>query len=99
MPVDTKVGDYMNVRSANGTKGYCVQWPIWNAVLPSWTMEDGKITQLKLYPIELGMELPRSQKGVPVLNGSEETLRYLQDMSKPYGTEMKIADGVATVCL
>ena len=70
-----------------------------NAVLPSWTMEDGKITELKLYPIDLGMKLPRSQKGVPVLNGSEETLRYLQDMCKPFGTEMDIADGVATVRL
>ena len=99
MPIDTKVGDYMNARSANGTKGYCVQWPIWNAVLPSWTMEDGKITELKLYPIDLGMELPRSQKGVPVLNGSEETLRYLQDMCKPYGTEVEIQNGVGIVRL
>ena len=99
MPLDTKVGAYMSARSANGTKGYCVQWPIWNAVLPSWTMEDGKITELKLYPIDLGMELPRSQKGVPVLNGSKETLRYLQDMCKPFGTEMDIQDGVGIVRL
>ena len=99
MPLDTKVGDFMNIRSANGTRGYCVQWPIWNAVLPSWTMEDGKITQLKLYPIELGMELPRSQKGVPVLNGSVKTLEYMRDLCKPFGTEMDIKDGVATVRL
>ena len=99
MPIDTKVGAYMSARSANGTKGYCVQWPIWNAVLPSWTMEDGKITELKLYPIDLGMELPRSQKGVPVLNGSEETLHYMQDLCKPYGTEMDIRDGVGIVRL
>ena len=99
MPVDTKVGAYMDERSGNGTKGYCVQWPIWNAVLPAWTMEDGRITEVKLYPIELGMEKPRSQKGVPVLNGSEETLRYLQRLSEPYGTKISIRDGVGTVCL
>ena len=99
MPVDTKVGAYMDERSGNGTKGYCVQWPIWNAVLPAWTMEDGRITEVKLYPIELGMEKPRSQKGVPVLNGSEETLRYLQRLSEPYGTKISIQDGVGTVCL
>ena len=89
----------MDERSGNGTKGYCVQWPIWNAVLPAWTMEDGRITEVKLYPIELGMEKPRSQKGVPVLNGSEETLRYLQRLSEPYGTKISIRDGVGTVCL
>ena len=99
LPIDMKVGAYMDERSGNGTKGYGVQWPIWNAVLPAWTMEDGRITQVKLYPIELGMEKPRSQKGVPVLNGSEETLRYLQKLSKPYGTRITIQDGVGTVCL
>lgn len=99
MPLDTKVGAYMDERSANGTRGYAVQWPIWNAVLPSWTMEDGKITQLKLYPYDLGMKLPRSQKGVPVLNGSVQTLEYMRDLCKPFGTEMDIKDGVATVKL
>lgn len=99
MPLDTKVGAYMDERSANGTRGYCVQWPIWNAVLPSWTMEDGKLTEVKLYPFDLGMKLPRSQKGVPVLNGDEETLRYLQKLSEPFGTQIDIEDGVGTIRL
>ena len=99
MPLDTKVGAYMDDRSGNGTKGYCVQWPIWNAVMPSWTMEDGKITEVKLYPIELGMDKPRSQKGVPVMNHSNETLEYLQEISICYGTKIDIQDGVGTVCL
>ena len=97
MPLDTKVGAYMDERSANGTKGYCVQWPIWNAVLPAWTIEDGKITQVQLYPIELGMDKPRSQKGVPVLNDSHETLEYLQKLCRDYGTQIQIADGVGTI--
>jgi len=99
MPLDTKVGAYMDERSANGTKGYCVQWPIWNAVLPAWTMEDGKITEVKFYPIDLGMALPRSRKGVPVLNGNEETLAYLQDISRRYHTEITIENGVGTLVL
>ena len=99
MSLDTKVGAYMNARSANGTKGYCVQWPIWNAVLPSWTMEDGKITALKLYPYDLGMEKPRSQKGVPVLNGSVEILEYMRELCKPFGTEIDIQDGIGIVRL
>ena len=99
MPLDTKVGAYMSERSCNGTKGYCVQWPIWNAVLPAWTVEDGVLTEIKLYPIELGMEKPRSQKGVPVLNGSEKTLEYMKSLCEPFGTEIQIADGVGTVVL
>lgn len=99
LPEDTKVGAYMDHRSHNGTTGYGVMPEIWNAVMPSWTMENGKITELKLYPIELGQKLARCQKGCPVLNGSEETLQYLADLSKPYGTEMDIRDGVGYVKL
>ena len=97
MPADTKVGHYMDVRSKNGTAGYCVQWPIWKAVMAAWTMEDGKLTQVQLYPIELGMEKPRSQRGVPVMNRSEKTLAYLQELSAPFGTEIEITDGVGYI--
>lgn len=97
LPADTKVGHYMDVRSKNGTAGYCVQWPIWNAVMAAWTMEDGKLTQVQLYPVELGMDKPRSQRGVPVMNGSTETLAYLQKLSAPFGTEIQIKDGVGYI--
>ncbi len=94
---NTKVGAFMDNRSKNGTRGYAVMPEIWNAVLPSWTMEDGRITQLKLYPISLGQNLPRSQKGCPVLSADESWLRYLQELSAPYGTKIEIKDGVGTV--
>lgn len=97
LPLDMKVGAYMDERSKNGTTGYCVQPQIWNAVMAAWTMEDGEVTQVQLYPVELGMDKPRSQKGVPVMNGSEETLRYLQSLSEPYGTKIQIQDGVGTI--
>ena len=98
-PQDMKVGAYMDKRSKNGTQGYCVQPRIWNAVLPSWTMEDGKITQIKLYPVSLGQELPRSQKGRPVLSYDEKWLEYLAELSRPYGTQIEIQDGVGYVKL
>lgn len=97
--IGTKVGAYMSDRSKNDTVGYNVQWPIWNAVMPAWTMEDGKITQVQLHPIELGMDKSRGQKGVPVLNRSETTLNYLQQLSSPYDTVIRIADGVGYIDL
>jgi len=62
-------------------------------------MEDGKLTEVKLYPIDLGMELPRPQKGLPVINGNEETLRYLAKISEDFGTQIEIKDGVGYICL
>ena len=97
MSLDTKVGEYMDERSAGGTRGYSVQWPIWNAVMGAWTMEDGKITQVQLYPVELGMKKSRGQKGLPVMNKSEETLSYLQELSAPFGTKIEIENGVGYI--
>ena len=87
----------MDLRSKNGTAGYGTLWEIWNSVMPAWTMEDGKITEVQLYPITLNMEKSRAQKGRPVMNKSEMTLQYLAELSKPYGTEIEIVDGVGYI--
>lgn len=97
MPLDTKVGAYMDNRSKNGTTGYGVLPEIWTSVMAGWTMEDGKVTKIELYPISLGMERVRSQKGVPVMTGDEEVLKYLAGLSAPYGTEIKIENGVGCI--
>jgi len=99
MPLDTKVGTYMDARSKNGTVGYGVRPEIWFAVLGGFTMEDGKVTQVQLHPIDLGMHKSRSQKGVPVLSGDEEVLQYMQKLSEPYGTKIEIKDGVGIIDL
>ena len=99
MPLDTKVGAYMTARSKNGTSGYGTLPEIWFSVMAGWTMADGKLTEVKLYPIDLGQHKPRSQKGVPVLSGNEEVLKYMAELSAPYGTQIHIADGVGTILL
>jgi hypothetical protein len=83
----------MDNRSKNGTVGYGVRPEIWFSVLGGFTMEDGKVTQVQLHPISLGQNLPRSQKGVPVLTGDEEVLRYVYEDG--YSVE-QIARAMAT---
>lgn len=99
MPLDTKVGAYMDDRSKNNTVGYNVQEWIWKAVMGAFTMEEGKLTQVQLYPIDLGQNLPRGRKGVPVMTGDEHTLQYLQTLSEPYGTKIRIENGVGYIDL
>ena len=91
LPADTKIGEYMDSRSQGGTRGYITQENIWRSVLAGWTMEAGKITQVQLHPISLGMQEPRSQRGVPVLSHDVATLEYLSGLSKPFGTELRIS--------
>ena len=103
-PPDTKVGEYMCQRSANGTRGYAVQPPIWYSVIPEWTVEDGKVSEIKLYPITLGMKLPRSRKGAPEFVKddpafSAEIFDHLKDLCKPYGTEVTVKGNVGIIKL
>lgn len=99
LPSDMKIGEYMDSRSQGGTRGYITQENIWRSVLAGWTMESGKITQVQLHPISLGMHEPRSQRGVPVLSGDSGTLEYLSGLSKPFGTELRITDDTGYIDL
>lgn len=99
MPLDTKVGAYMDNRSKNGTVGYGVLENIWRSVMAAWTMEDGVITRVQLYPISLDMHAPRSQKGVPHVVYNDEVLCYLAQLSKPFGTDIRIENHVGYIDL
>lgn len=98
LPVDTKVGAYMDQRSKNGTRGYPTQEDIWRSVMAAWTMENGKITQVRLHPISLGMNQPRTRRGTPV-PGSESVLQHLAELSRPFGTQMRIEKGTGYIGL
>lgn len=93
------VGAYMDFRSKNGTKGDVVNPEIWRAVLPSWTIEDGKLTEVKLYPIDLGQKNPRPHRGSPKLSQSVETLEHLKQLSADLGTTIEIENGIGKVIL
>lgn len=99
LPADTKVGQYMDARSQNGTRGYAVREWIWKSVMAGFTFEDGRITQVQLYPIDLGQHKSRGQKGTPVLSDDANTLSYLVSLSQPYGTKLRIEDTVGIIDL
>ncbi len=96
---DTRVGEYMNNRSKNDTVGYPAMPDIWRAFAAGWTLEDGRITEMKLYPIELGMHASRAQRGWPRLSRSMETLKKIRELSAELNTKVEIRDGVGYVTL
>ncbi|MEI3143998.1 MAG: CapA family protein [Dakarella massiliensis] len=84
MPADTKVGADMDARSMNGTRGYIVDPHIWEAVVPEWTVADGRVRDLVLYHVTLGQKAPRSERGLPRLAEGDEAkaiLSHLKDLS------------------
>src|SRR5699024_1908677 len=62
MDFNDNVSDALDKRSDNGKKGLDVNSKVWYSIIPFWKMQNGKLTQLKLYPIELGYELPRFKR-------------------------------------
>ena len=72
----------------------------WMSIIPIFTFEGDEITELKLYPIELGQNEPRSQRGRPKLAEPASAKRILEKMvklSEPYGTEIAIIEGIGNV--
>jgi poly-gamma-glutamate synthesis protein (capsule biosynthesis protein) len=62
--------------------------------------EGDKLTSLKLYPIELGQNKPRSQRGRPMFVDEEEgaeIVSIIKKLSEPYGTKITIRKGIGTV--
>lgn len=99
MPVGSMTGELMDFRSKNGTRGYGVKENIWRSVMAGFTAENGEITEIKLYPIDMHMGWKRSQIGWPEIPEHDDVLHHLAKLCERYGTQLDIVDGVATVRL
>ncbi len=92
-------GDFYDVRVQ---RGWNSQVEGWESVIVTCNYAGKRLKEVRLYPIDLGMGLPRSQAGRPVLArpGDEVNQRVLerfQRMSQPYGTEIGIENGVGVI--
>jgi poly-gamma-glutamate capsule biosynthesis protein CapA/YwtB (metallophosphatase superfamily) len=74
--------------------------------LLSWShFENGKLTEVRIYPVDLGYEKdghlrPGSQVGIPKRPSPEvarQILTQVQEYSKPFGTRIDIVDGVGVI--
>ncbi len=97
MKPEDGVEAYMLRRSNNDTTGYCAIRDIWRSVIACFDMEDRKLKQIRLHPISLGMGTPWEERGWPHLSRDEETLAHLARLSEPYGTAIRIRDGVGYI--
>jgi poly-gamma-glutamate synthesis protein (capsule biosynthesis protein) len=74
----------------------------WISVIPRMTYEGDKLKELELFPIFLGQDKLRSQRGRPILADlkyGKKILEVIKDLSKPYNTEISVKKGVGLVKL
>lgn len=91
---DNTPADMYDTRSKNDTVSFPADVAYWESVLAVMDYENGALRAVELYPLYLGWENPRSQRGRPLLARGEIAARILermQKMSEPFGTKIRIA--------
>ncbi len=77
-------------RNHHGTRGLCYEKVTYEAIVPYWEAEDGKLTKLILMPIELNFDKVRTMGGWPRPKYDDGIIERLAKMSEPYGTKIEI---------
>ena len=90
---DAGIYEVFKTRTKDFTVGLQYQRTMMEAVIPYFEIEDGKLRHLEMIPIELGFGMKHSQIGWPRVSRDEGILQRLIDLSAPFGTKMRIADG------
>ena len=87
----------------NGDRtGFLGDSAFWESTLPvcEFNTETRALERVRLYPLDLGYELPRSRRGRPVRAVDERATKIfddLADLSEPYGTDVRIEDEYALI--
>jgi poly-gamma-glutamate capsule biosynthesis protein CapA/YwtB (metallophosphatase superfamily) len=96
------VADFNDARYKDDTEGFPAIPEIWEAVIAVPTFRNRELTELALYPIDLGFGKPRQVRGRPVFANAELGGKIIDDLkrlSEPYGTEIEMRRGVGYVKL
>jgi poly-gamma-glutamate synthesis protein (capsule biosynthesis protein) len=96
------VADFNDARYEDDTKGFPAVPEIWESVIAAPTFNNGRLTELKLYPISLGYGQPRQVRGRPLFANKELGAKIIDDMkrlSEPYGTTIEMRSGIGYVKL
>ena len=99
---DQTPGDYLNARSGGGSRAFAADPVFWRSVVAVCNYAGGQLREVLLYPIDMGFGRPIGQRGRPVLAEgpvARETLTWLQDVSRPFGTEINIEGDIGVIRL
>lgn len=83
--------DVFDARNDKGARGFPAEPAYWESVIPHVTFDDGNVTELRLYPIDLGHGQPRSMRGRPLMADAtlgQKIIERMDRMSAPYGTRV-----------
>ena len=100
LPEDATPGDFMDARSGNGTRSFEIEGPYWESILPICQFRGKQLTEVKLYPIDLGFGRSRSERGRPILARGATAERILDRViarSRRFGTKIAIEKEIGII--
>jgi poly-gamma-glutamate synthesis protein (capsule biosynthesis protein) len=74
-------------------KAFVADRRFYESVVPVCRFENKALTEMKLYPVELGRTLPRTERGEPRLVDAQtgrEILEGLAEVSSPFGVKIEV---------
>jgi poly-gamma-glutamate synthesis protein (capsule biosynthesis protein) len=85
-------------RSQDFTVGLMEEKKMMEAVIPYWEAEDGKLTKLRLLPVELKKGGHKAEEGLPRRATDLSFMTRLAEMCAPYGITMTLDEDGAYTC-
>jgi len=92
------VRELLATRSKNFTVGLMTDKRMFLSVIPYWETEGKKLKKLTLLPILGNMEGNKSEIGLPRKTSPDEVVKYLGEMSAPYGVTLKAEEDGTISC-
>lgn len=93
------ITDAINERSKYDTIGLGTNENVWKSVVATWEVSANKVESITLYPISLQKELGYYSRGWPIIDKTSSVLEDIKELSKVYGTEISIQDGIGIIKL
>ena len=99
---DDTPGDWGWGRSAGGKHGHAANPVFYRSAVAECRYADKQLKEIRLHPVDLGFQRPIGQRGRPMLAEGEvarQVLTWLQRVSKPFGTEIRIEGNTGVITL
>jgi poly-gamma-glutamate capsule biosynthesis protein CapA/YwtB (metallophosphatase superfamily) len=99
-PFSATPSQFYDVRNERSGGGRSVDEERWTSAMAVTDFRAGKLAEIRLYPVDLGFELKRSQQGRPVMaTGAKarEILEGIRKLSEPFGTQIEVREGVGVI--
>lgn len=102
-PVESSPSDLYDERAfdEDGDRiGFLADEAFWQTVVPICRFDKGELDRVECHPVSLAFDADRPERGWPRAADDEEGARILSrvaDRSEPYGTDLRIEDGLGVV--